>query len=135
MDRLAGGDDAAASVGVLDRVGSEQLDHRLDLAVVRRPQEGGGNFALAVAVDRAPAARVGDPVARPPGDLPGVGRRYLEGVGDVGVVEVEGVAEDEDGALDRIEPLQGAEQRQVELLGLDRRPFGIVVPGDHQRRR
>ena len=47
------------------------------------------------------------------GDLPDVGGGPVEDVGDLRVLEVEGVAEDENRALDRVQPLERAEQGEA----------------------
>ena len=73
-------------------------------------------------------------VAGAAGDLADVGGRLAERVGDFRVLQIEDVAKDQRSALDRVQPLQGAEQCEAQPLGLDRlglRRFGV---GDQRLR-
>jgi hypothetical protein len=80
--------------------------------------EGPEQFVLLLARRPIPSHRLSDPGPGAAADLAAIRFRLVDDARDPRIVEVEDVAEQEDGPLDRIEPLERCQQRQAQLLRL-----------------
>jgi hypothetical protein len=105
-----------AAVAIQRRVGGEQLDQRLDVAVLPRGDEAPGDLVslLARNVEAAPALL--HPATGPHQDLTAVVGALPDDVGDLVERVVKDLAEQEGGTLDRGELLEQVEERERERV-------------------
>ncbi len=121
MDRAAEGRDLAAAVAGHDDIRGEQLLEPFEITITRRREEAVDEVAVVAAGCREPHAPFGHVLAGPSGELPGVGFGRADHLGDVRVLVVEDVVQQQRGPLLGREGLERDEQRERQGI----RRFGL----------
>ncbi len=135
-DRPAPRRHPTAAVAEDDRVGREQLDQPIEVAVARRPEEPVGELVPLLARRLEPGLVLCHVPAGPGGELPAAVLAPADDRGDLAIAVVEHVVEQEDGPLRGREPLeqqQECHRQRVRLLGVPGR-VGRALVGEQRLR-